>query len=240
MTSNLPINPEGIRLLQHHNLLRPLVQAMVSEQAVADIELEEGLIEKSLAGLCQQRGIKGPEDFLRFLADAGLSEEDLRHQLSLPLKIERAAVEKFSAAAERHFLDRKSELDRVVYSLLRIKDRFLARELYLQIQSGESNFADLARSHSEGPERETNGIVGPVPLTQAHPLLAEKMRTHAQGDLIEPFAVSEWWLVVRLERYSPASFDDATAKQMCREQFEKWLGEETGHQLNSIIKSCSA
>jgi parvulin-like peptidyl-prolyl isomerase len=238
--TNLPLSPEGIRLLQHHNLLRPLVQAMVSEQAVADIKLDEGQVEKALGGLCQQRGIKDAKELQLFLAEAGLREEDLRRQIALPMKIEKAALQRFSTAAERRFLERKTQLDRVVYSLLRIKDRFLARELYLQIQSGEANFAELAARHSDGPERDTNGIVGPVPLTQAHPTLAEKLRTHAPGDLIEPFAAANWWLVVRLESYSPACFDDATAQLMCREVFEQWLGEETKQQLNNLLTNFSS
>ncbi len=68
----------------------------------------------------------------------------------------------FAAKAEARFLERKNELDQVVYSLLRLENSFLARELYLQIESGESNFADLAKRYAEGPERNTNGIVGPV------------------------------------------------------------------------------
>ena len=66
--------------------------------------------------------------------------------------------EQFAAKAEARFLDRKHELDQEVYSLLRLESSFLARELYLQIESGESNFADLAKRYAEGPERNTNGI----------------------------------------------------------------------------------
>jgi len=115
----------------------------------------------------------------------------------------------------------------VVYSLLRVKDRFLAQELYLRISGREANFADLAAQYAEGPEKRTNGIVGPVPLTQAHPILAERLRTSAPGQLLEPFPISDWWLVVRLESYTPASFDDDIAERMASELFEEWANEET-------------
>ena len=88
---------------------------------------------------------------------------------------------------KRSSLERKNELDQVVYSLLRLENSFLARELYLQIEAGESNFADLAKRYAEGPERNTNGIVGPVSLTQAHPILVEKLRVAQPGVLLEPF-----------------------------------------------------
>ena len=143
--------------------------------------------------------------------------------------------ERFAPKAEARFLERKNELDQVVYSLLRLENRFLARELYLQIESGESNFADLAKRYAEGPERNTNGIVGPVPLTQAHPSLVEKLRVAQPGVLLEPFRISDWWLVVRLERYSPATFTDEVSNQMCQEMFDAWLEQETSTILNQLV-----
>ena len=148
--------------------------------------------------------------------------------------------ERFAAKAEARFLERKNELDQVVYSLLRLKNSFLARELYLQIEAGESNFADLAKRYAEGPERNTNGIVGPVSLTQAHPLLVEKLRVAQPGILLEPFRISDWWLVVRLERYSPATFTDEASDQMCQEMFDLWVDEETVASLSQLALETSA
>ena len=70
-------------------------------------------------------------------------------------------------------------------------------------------------------------IVGPVSLTQAHPTLVEKLRVAQPGVLLEPFRISDWWLVVRLERYSPATFTDEVSDQMCQEMFDDWIDEET-------------
>ena len=106
--------------------------------------------------------------------------------------------------------------------------------MYLQIESGESNFADLAKRYAEGPERNTNGIVGPVPLTQAHPVLVEKLRVSQPGVLLEPFRISDWWLVVRLERYSPATFTDEVSDRMCKEMFDEWIAEQTATSLSQL------
>ena len=128
----------------------------------------------------------------------------------------------------------------MIYSLLRLKNRFLAQELYLQIEAGESNFADLAKHYAQGPERNTNGIVGPVPLTQAHPTLVEKLKVAQPGVVLEPFHVSDWWLVVRLERYAPATFTDDVSEQMCEEMFNAWIKEETAKILSQLASETSA
>ena len=153
------------------------------------------------------------------------------------MKLKATMREQFAPKAEARFLQRKNELDQVVYSLLRLKSRFLAQELYLQIESGESNFADLAKRYAEGPERNTNGIVGPVALTQAHPALVEKLRVSKPGVLQEPFRISDWWLVVRLERYSPATFTDEVSDQMCKEMFDEWIAGRTTSNLSQLSGS---
>ena len=122
----------------------------------------------------------------------------------------------------------------VIYSLLRVKDGFLARELYLRIASNEANFSDLAAEFSQGNEAKMKGLVGPVPMNQAHPTLCEKLRTSRPGQLNEPFNIGEWWLVARLERYEPARFDNTTMQAMTQEIFQEQIEEEVVCKLLEI------
>ena len=228
------IGAEGRALLKRFNLLSPLVEQMVTSEAIAAVEVSEDQLEEARLGLLQQRGYDGMEQWAELLEELQRSEEDVLDRLRFGIRRRSFMRERFGPKAEARFLERKNELDQVVYSLLRLENRFLARELYLQIESGESNFADLAKSYAEGPERNTNGIVGPVSLTQAHPTLVEKLRVSQPGVLLEPFRTSDWWLVVRLERYSPATFTDEVSDQMCREMFDAWIDEETATSLDQL------
>ena len=236
MTSDVlhQLPAETLALLRRHNLHRKLIRALVIEQAVGHVVLPEEAPAKLLARFCEQQEIEGSEALNARLQELNLSEADLRWQLELPMRIRRHARAEFGPKAEARFLERKESLDRVVYSLLRTKDAGLARELYLQISGGEANFADLAAEYAEGPERSTRGIVGPVPLTQAHPALAERLRTHAPGVLMEPFAIGEWWLVARLERMEPARFTKEMAREMAQELFEEWVQQEVSLMLEGL------
>lgn len=221
-------------LLRRHDLFRTLVQRQLVAEAVQGVAISDEERQQLIAGYRNRFNLQGPESLAEHLVQRGLLETDLVWQLELPLRMQRHAAEVFGAKAEQRFLERKNNLDQVVYSLLRLENPFLAQELYLQIAEGESDFAELAARYTEGPERTTRGIVGPVPLTQAHPALAERMRTHEPGSLLEPFQIEQWWLVVRLERYMPATFDEAMAQRMCGELFEQWVQEETALKLRSF------
>ena len=228
------IGVEGRALLARFSLLKPLVEQMVISEAIARVEISQEQLEQAQLGLLHQRGFEGMAQWSELLETLGRSEDEVLERLRHSIRRRSLMRKRFAAKAEARFLERKNELDQVVYSLLRLKNSFLARELYLQIESGESNFADLAKRYAEGPERNTNGIVGPVSLTQAHPVLVEKLRVAQPGVLLEPFRISDWWLVVRLERYSPATFTDEVSDQMCQEMFEAWIEEETATSLNRL------
>ena len=196
--------------------------------------MSEEALDDARQDLLEQRGFDSIEQWPELLEGLGRTEEDVLGRLQHVVRRQHFIRERFSPKAEARFLERKNELDQVVYSLLRLENSFLARELYLQIESGESNFADLAKRYAEGPERNTNGIVGPVSLTQAHPSLVEKLRVAQPGVLLEPFRIADWWLVVRLERYSPATFSDEISDRMCQEMFDAWIAEQTATTLSRL------
>ena len=233
------ISAEGRSLLQSHNLLRPLVEQMVTSVAIADVAVTTEDLDAARLDLLEQQGFESIDQWSQLVERLERPEQQVLGQLRRLIQRQTWMRDQFASKAEARFLERKNELDQVVYSLLRLKNSFLARELYLQIESEESNFSDLAKRYAEGPERNTNGIVGPVSLTQAHPVLVEKLRVAQPGVLLEPFQIADWWLVVRLERYSPATFTDEVSDQMCREMFNAWIAEETTSTLSRLADQSS-
>ena len=218
--------PEALALLRRHNLLLALIKAEVVAEAVGAVALSEEQCDQLWNGYLNEHNIENDEQLANHLQARGLDDEALHWQLELPAKVQQHSREQFQHKAEARFLAKKENLDRVVYSLLRVRDGFLARELYLRIAGREANFADLAAEHSQGPESKTKGIVGPVPLNQAHPVLSERLRTSQPGQLLEPFRIDDWWLVARLERYEAARFDASTAQAMAQELFQEWIQEK--------------
>lgn len=220
--------------LRRHGLLGPLLRRELVAEAVAGVTLSEERLQPQIKHYLRQNRLETPEALADHLREQGLLEPDLRWQLELPLLVEVAARERFIDQAEKRFLERKMALDQVTYSLIRVQDGFLARELYLQVMNGESDFADLAMRYSEGHEKASRGLVGPTPLIKAHPLLRERLRGSRPGELLEPFQIDQWWLLVRLEESKPATFTDGVATQMCVELFDQSINEETTRRLQAL------
>ena len=220
------LSPETLALLRRHNLLKALIRAEILSKTVETIQLGTQQRDQVWDNFKAKNKLDTPDLLEKYLKNNGVTESDLRWQLELPTRVQIYCQEHFQHKAEARFLERKEQLDQVVYSLLRIQDGYLARELYLRISGNEANFADLAASYSQGPEAKTKGIIGPVPMTQANPALSERLRTSQPGQLLQPFQIDQWWVVVRLERYEAAQFDDITRQRMAQELFQEWLNQE--------------
>tara|TARA_B100001939_G_scaffold297581_1_gene272127 strand:+ start:338 stop:1093 length:756 start_codon:yes stop_codon:yes gene_type:complete len=218
--------PEFLNLLRRHNLIEQLIRTEFIDKTVNHIKLKDNESSTLLENYAKKNGIRSESDFQEHLNKRGLRKTDLLHHLELPIKIQRHANECYINKAEARFLECKDRLDRVTYSLIRVKKPELARELYLRIIGNESSFSDVAVSYSEGPEKNSKGLIGPLPLTQAHPILAEKLRTSAEGELMEPFRIDGWWLIARLEQYQPSQFNETVAQTMCTEMFNEWVKRE--------------
>jgi parvulin-like peptidyl-prolyl isomerase len=225
---------ESLASMAHHGLLRPYLRQCLLAEALATEELSDDERRQALMAFAQERRLASGEALERFRIANLFTPEALALQMELPTRLRRHCERLYRPKAEARFLDRKQQLDRVVYSLLRLKDEGLARELYFQVQDGEATFADLAAQYAEGPERATRGIVGPVPLTQAHPQLVERLRTAAIGLVQEPFRIEQWWLLFRLESLTPATFDEPMALQMSQELFEQWLEQAVEARLEQL------
>lgn len=229
-----PLTPQLVRRLARYRLLGPYLRQQLLGELVEGLVLSAEDSQQAYDNFLRSQGIETPAALAQLLASNLLTEADLKMQLSQPLLLRQIIERDYLPKAEARFLERKSQLDKVVYSLLRLGDSGLARELYLQIEEGEADFAELAATHAEGPERTTRGVVGPVPLLQAHPRLAERLRTATPGELMEPFQIETWWLVVRLESYTPATLDGPTLEQMARELFEDWLDQEVQRRATAL------
>ena len=152
-------------------------------------------------------------------SDEALKQWCFRHALSPgTLLAEALHLQKWQALAsdgipgseESLFLRFKDRLDRVLYGLIRVDNEALARDLFFAIEAGELRFGEAARRHSCGPEAGTEGIVGPVDLATPHPEISSRLRVASPGELILPFKLEQWHIILRLDYRFEASLDQDT------------------------------
>ena len=218
--------PEIFKLLNRYQLMPQLKQGIVIDRATANFSCteEERVLAIKKFYLKHQITSKEAQDV--WAADQGITLEQMAD-----IAVQSVLLEKFKTATwgpkiESYFMTRKASLDQVVCSLLRTKDAFLAQEIYFQIQQKEQSFSCLATAYTQGPEAQTGGVIGPVPLSQLHPAIAKVLSISRPGQLWPPTRLEEWSMIIRLEKLLPAELDEQMRRRLIDELFDNWLKQQ--------------
>jgi parvulin-like peptidyl-prolyl isomerase len=215
-----------IELLAQYQIVPQVVKELVIDETLAEIKC--GKEEEKLAceQLAQQYELTSEEKRLLWLQKAGLTSEQFDNIAIRQLKLEKFKQITWARDLEAYFRQRKPQLDRVVYSLLRTNEIGIAQELYFRIAEGEESFSLLAREYTQGQEVDTDGLVGPVELQSIHPTMAKILSSVQPHQLVPPTQIGEWIVLIRLEKLLPAQFDAQMRQRLVNERFNTWLQEQ--------------
>ncbi|MEM7591135.1 MAG: peptidylprolyl isomerase [Cyanobacteria bacterium P01_A01_bin.83] len=214
-----------VPLLTQYQILPKLAQEILIDKAIADIKCSDEENASIFDQFCQQNQLTSKEQVQDWLSKQGMSREQLQNLITKKLRIDKYKQEKWGDQVDAHFIKRKSQLDRVVYSLIRVEKPEVAQELYFRIKDDENTFSALAMEYSQGTEAQTGGLIGPVEINAPHPKIAQILATCQPGQLVPPTRVGEWIVIVRLENYLSAKLDAPMRQRMLDELFSRWLQE---------------
>ena len=172
----------------------------------------------------QRQAFLADQSLPEVLESRGWSESDLELHIKRPEALRRFARQRFGPGLEETFLASRGGKDEVIYSLLRVRDAGLARELWIRLEEGETTFAEAAQQHGIGEEAQRKGVIGPMPIGLLQPeLLQEILRRLRPGELSAPRQLGDWHVLMRLEQLKPARFDEAMREQMQMEALNAFL-----------------
>jgi parvulin-like peptidyl-prolyl isomerase len=212
-------------------MMPQLIKEMTLDRTTADITITPEEQQTASQQVFQQLGIDSDEKLAAWLKQQGMTAPQLVAKAERSLKLAKFKQTTWGARVNSAFLERKQQLDRVIYSLICTKDFCVAQELYFRVKEGEQSFDSLAREYSQGPEAQTGGLIGPVEIGGIHPDLAKMLIASDIGQLQTPTVIGDWIVLVRLENVLPATLDQAMQQRLIEESFSKWLEESVAQQM---------
>ncbi len=211
-----------ISLLTSPQILPQLLRELIVEQAISSVTYTDAELAQFKARL------GGPS-----LGAAGQSSLDTLAPRQL--RIQKFKEECWGSQIDAQFQSHRDRLDRVLFSIIQTQDVEVIQELYFRLQEEEADFAQLATEYSQGPEAQTNGLVGPMEVRNLNPKLAHVLRASQPGQISPPFRVDQWVAIARLERYLPAALDTGLRQRLLDEAFERWVQEQLQQQSQQVF-----
>jgi len=229
------IAPENLlSLLKRYQMLPQLLGEQIIDKAIAPIRCSPA----ETAQCCQEwyvhNGVLNESDQQHWRKHQNMSVEEAEELATRCLRVEKFKHLTWETKLESYFLSRKAQLDRVIYSLIRVPDLGVAQELYFRLEEGEYSFVELARSYSQGPEAQTGGVIGPVELGTLQPKLAQCLMLQPIGRASVPIPWDSEVLILRLEHWLPAQLNETLRQRLLDELFQTWLKEQMSQQALSF------
>ena len=239
MDSLKVINYSTFKLLKENNLLIKLIKRVLLNESMESLIISDEELKNLKDPFLKRNNINNEDEFQTWLKDNNTDEKSFVNNLVRELKIDKFCDKNFRHRSHAHYLERKSSLDQVIYSLIRVKDPFLANEIYLRLTENESSFEELVTTFSEGLETESRGVIGPVPIDQGHPVISKLLRASVPGVVCHPIKVDPWWLIVRVESKIEPNYEFMEAP-MSLELLDRWLSEESDQIAKNLEKELLA
>ena len=138
------LSDEFINLLRENNLLNQFLRNFITNIICSKVDLDINIDDLN-NDFCKKSNLLDEKALLQNLSLRGINMEDHKRNLENSEKIKFIALQEFSKNAETEFINTKTLLDQYTYSLITVKESDLAHELYLQLDSKESEFSTLAK-----------------------------------------------------------------------------------------------
>jgi parvulin-like peptidyl-prolyl isomerase len=217
---------EIIPLLAGYQMLPHLWREILIDQAIAPYTCTPEEKTSAYQQFCAQNQINSEASQQAWLAHHGMILEQLEALATRSIRIDKFKQKTWGYKLESYYLSRKSQLDKVVYSLIRVKDMGLAQELYFRIKEREQSFAEVAKTYSQGAEAQTNGLIGMVEMSTPNPAVAQLLSVSQPGQVHPPMVIGEWVVIVQMEQFVPSQLDEAMQQRLLNELFAGWLQEQ--------------
>ena len=227
------IDPETLKIIRISDMLPKFIRNFLILDILSEISLDKDTCDDEIKNFYLKNKLNEKYNLNKFLKSRGINEKDLKYKIFLNLKIIKFAETNFKKELKNYFLAEKEFLDEYTFNIIRVKNSHLANELYFQIDSEESDFNSIFQKHSFYSSLYPNGIFGPSNLKGFNPIIRNKLFCANEGNLIHPFQVDEWWLIIKLIEKKHAKLDNVMSKVLLKELFDKFVDKL----LNSFLKT---
>jgi parvulin-like peptidyl-prolyl isomerase len=206
----------------------PSLHNLILDRAIATIEYTQTEHEQF------RRQLASDATYQIWLRQQGVTLEQFEAWVSRELRIRKFQQQRWGKRLTSYFLDRKRQLDRVICSLIYLRDKDMARELYFRIVEGEQSFAEVARVYSQRSDLQADGKLGPIELGKIEPDLAQMFYGSRIGQLWKPTVIEGWVVIAQLEQQLPVQLDESMRQYLLNELLEKWLQDQVDRQFPSF------
>ena len=216
-------------VLQQHILENELEARLYI--TLEELEVEQGIIDFRL-----QNKLTETEQFNNWLTKNELDYEDFKNRIIFALKVDKLKTEITASKLEEYFKEKQHDLSQVILSRLILSNHQLAEKLKQKLDEDGDTFPELAKEYSLTDDRETDGKVGPVRISNLPDSLKKALYSSQDGDMIGPLQIEGRYCLFRLEKFIPAALEGQLEKELQNQLFAQWVQDKLNKTDLQLVK----
>ncbi len=227
-----------IDVLREKKMVRMIVKDLMVSLALEGIEIDPKIEDEIISKFRKDNKLEKDEEYGKFLENQLLSDSLFRKILIKPQRVVKFREEKWGPRANSLYLKYKDKFDLIIYKRLEANDIDAMKEMYYRIKENEETWDGIAKQLFPNATNPTCTI-GPVELASVEETLVLAMKELGKGRLSEPFKVlnkegGDRGIMVELVDIIPCKFNNEVRERILRQEFEKWIEEETTKLMSKV------
>lgn len=195
------------------------------------VELGLSVSDEELQAFCDNyrkvRGLSSRQATLEFFKTAGITEDDFEAHCEAVLLAH--SLKEYLAGAEQIeqvFVENRAEFDRARVSMIRVQDRNLANEIFLQATEDGEDFHALARKFStDEATKYAGGYLGEAARNAFSVPVSSKIFNASAGDVLGPLPGDGFFVLFLVEEVIKAELTEAVKQAIKERIFDEWLSQ---------------
>ena len=145
-------------------------------------------------------------------------------------------MDKFKDQLNQYFIKRKDFLDLYYYTIIKVKNKEIADEIYIRIKEEESTFEEIVKNFSFDKESFYAEKIGPISINNIEDSIASLVKIGDFKQLFPPKFSNGFWFILRKDNILKAEFNQQQKIKLSLELGEKFLNDKfIENQLNKKI-----
>ena len=134
-------------------------------------------------------------------------------------------MDKYKDELTQYFIKRKDYLDLYYYTIIKVKNKEIADEIYIRIKEEESTFEEIVNKFSSDKESFYGEKIGPISINNMEDAIASLIKIGDLEQLFPPKLSNGFWFILRKDNVLKAEFNQQQKIKLSLELGEKFLND---------------
>ena len=132
-------------------------------------------------------------------------------------------MDEYKDELTKYYMKRKDYLDLYYFTIIKVKNKELADEIYIRIKEKESTFEEIANKFSNDNEGFYAKKIGPISINKMEDGIVSLIKIGDLNQLFQPKLLNGFWFILRKDNVLKAEFNDQQKIKLSLELGEKFL-----------------